>query len=110
MRFALVLPLFLSLPYEPSEPFRSGLRDISLLLKSWFITLCRNRSQREPPPPALVRWSAAGPAYTTLTVTSILPRVALEYAQVSPCVASTISWATSRSKPGKLTLSRARRK
>src|SRR5450432_1022106 len=47
---------------------------------------------------------------TTLSVTSTLPRVALEYAHVSPCVASTMAWATSRSKPGRLTLSRARRK
>ena len=37
-------------------------------------------------------------------------RVALEYAHVASCVASTIAWATLRSKPGKLTFSRARRK
>src|SRR4029077_6407502 len=53
---------------------------------------------------------ATGPAYTTLTVTSTLLRVALEYAQVSPCVAFTMAWAISRSKPGRLTFSRARRK
>src|SRR5712675_982234 len=40
----------------------------------------------------------------------MLPRVALEYAHVTSCVASTMAWATSRSKPGRLTLSRARRK
>src|SRR4029077_8673640 len=38
----------------------------------------------------------------------MLPRVALEYAHVSPWVASTMARATSRSKPGRLTLSRAR--
>src|SRR4029077_6820741 len=48
--------------------------------------------------------------YTTLTVTSMLPRFALEYAQVSPCVASTMARAISRSRPGRLTLSRAWRK
>src|SRR6266850_1650665 len=53
---------------------------------------------------------ATNRAYTTLTVTSTLLRVALEYAQVSPCVAFTMAWAISRSKPGKLTLRRARRK
>src|SRR5882724_3172608 len=58
----------------------------------------------------LVKRSATGPAHTTLTVTSTLPRVALEYAHVTSCVASTMAWATSRSKPGRLTLSRARRK
>src|SRR5258706_6547042 len=52
---------------------------------------------------------ATNRAYTTLTVTSTLLRVALEYAQVSPCVAFTMAWAISRSKPGKLTLRRARR-
>src|SRR2546427_11110779 len=40
----------------------------------------------------------------------MLPRVALEYAHVTSCVASTMAWATSRSKPGRLTFSRARRK
>src|SRR3984893_9005473 len=40
----------------------------------------------------------------------MLPRVALEYAHVASCVASTMAWATSRSKPGRLTFSRARRK
>src|SRR5882762_5160176 len=58
----------------------------------------------------LVNRSATGPAYTTLSVTSILPRVALEYAHVASCVASTMACATSRSKPGKLTLNRAWRK
>src|SRR5258705_9353496 len=49
-------------------------------------------------------------AYSTLTVVSTLPRVALEYAHVSPCVVSTMACATSRAKPGRLTFSRARRK
>src|SRR5712664_3026668 len=43
-------------------------------------------------------------AYTPRTVTSTLLRVALEYAQVSPCVAFTRAWGISRSKRGKLTL------
>jgi len=51
---------------------------------------------------------ATNRAYTTLTVTSTLLRVAFEYAQVSPCAAFTMAWAISRSKPGKLTLRRAR--
>src|SRR6266436_690364 len=68
------------------------------------------QSQRARADAVLVKRSATGPAYTTLSVTSMLPRVALEYAHVSPCVASTMAWATSRSKPGRLTLSRARRK
>ena len=46
---------------------------------------------------------------TRLMVTSMLPRVALEYGQVW-CAASTSFCATSRSRPGRLTLSRARRK
>src|ERR1700720_4256251 len=48
-----------------------------------------------------VKRSAPGPTYNTLTVTSTLLRVALEYAQVAPCVAFTMAWATSRSKPGR---------
>src|SRR6267378_850674 len=37
----------------------------------------------------LVKRSATDPAHTTLTVTSMLPRVALEYAHVASCVVST---------------------
>src|SRR5262245_22830889 len=45
---------------------------------------------------------------TTLIWTSMLPRVALEYGHVW-CAASTRALPTSRSRPGRLTLRRARR-
>ena len=46
---------------------------------------------------------------TSVILTSMLPRVALEYGQM-PCAASTSSRARSRSTPGTLTLRRARKK
>src|SRR5208283_1602484 len=46
---------------------------------------------------------------TRLVSTAILPCVALEYGQI-PCAAWTSSSATSRSRPGRLTLRRAVRK
>src|ERR1700730_5611163 len=45
------------------------------------------------------------PAQTSAIVTSTLPRVAFEYAQIS-CASSTSAFAVSRSKSGSLTLSR----
>ena len=46
--------------------------------------------------------------YTTLIVTSMLPRVAREYGHTW-CAASTSAWAAWRSMPGRLTLRRAAR-
>ena len=53
------------------------------------------------------RASAARSTATSVTATSMLPRVAFEYGQFS-CASSTRLWATSRAIPGKLTLNRAR--
>src|SRR5262249_3814294 len=44
---------------------------------------------------------------TRLMATSMLPRVAIEYGQIW-CASPTRNWATARSTPGTLTLSRAR--
>jgi hypothetical protein len=57
----------------------------------------------------LLTWRAANPSsnfYTSWITTSILPRVAFEYGQVW-WAASTMACATSRPRPGRLTLRRA---
>jgi len=57
----------------------------------------------------MVTDSRIQPAQTSLIATSMLPRVALEYGQIWSASSSS-AWATSRARPGRLTLRRALRK